>query len=135
MRYTLILLIGFAVTLGYCQTSEELNVVSEINAYRAGLKLPELKYDLYASNICLDHNRWQFESDTFCHCNIQERWKLLHNNGGYNGGENLCKDCKTPVLEWIKSPSHNNILKKEDANSIGISIYNNHSTVLIFKRN
>lgn len=135
MKNILLAVTSLVSLFGYCQSPEEAKVVSEINTYRTTFGLPKLNYDRQASAICFDHNTWQSKSDTFCHCNVQERWKLLRNVGGFNGGENLCKDCKTPTSEWIKSPPHNNILKKVDANSIGISIYNNYSTILIFKRN
>lgn len=110
-------------------------VLTEINAYRKSLQLPEFSSNTTAKYIASIHNDYQISEEKISHDNFKFRSCSLFNILDAKAtGENVASGYKTAkeVLEgWLQSEGHKKNIEG-DFTTVGIAVTANNEGVLFY---
>lgn len=115
-------------------STKEIEIFEDINQYRQSIGLNTLTLDNYLSNKCLEHNNTMISLGYLTHSGFEYRSSQIKSTFPTTKvGECLSHNYQNPLIGWLNSPPHKEIIETENYNYIGVSFKDNFCTIILIK--
>ena len=142
---TLILILSFLscsteeLQIEYClpnfeNTAKDFEVLQTINNHRQSLGLDILEMNSYISREAFYHTQNMIDTNTLTHSGFEQRSENIRINlPTTKVGECVSRNFTDPLVGWLNSPPHKQIIETADFNFIGVSYKDGYCTIILVK--
>ena len=142
---TLILILSFLsysteeLQIEYClpnyeNTTKDFEVLQTINNHRQSLGLSILEMNSYISREASYHTQNMIDTNTLTHSGFEQRSKNIRINlPTTKVGECVSRNFTNPLVGWLNSPPHKQIIETADFNFIGVAYKDGYCTIILVK--
>lgn len=118
----------------YGFSEKEMQILNNINQYREERNLSTLQLDEYLSSKCLNHNQTMISLGQLTHIGFEYRSSQIKASFPTTKvGECLSYNYQNPLIGWLDSPPHKEIIETENYNYIGISFKDGYCTIILVR--
>ena len=142
---TLILILSFLscsteeLQIEYClpnyeNTTKDFEVLQTINNHRQSLGLSILEMNSYISREASYHTQNMIDTNTLTHSGFEQRSENIRINlPTTKVGECVSRNFTNPLVGWLNSPPHKQIIETADFNFIGVAYKDGYCTIILVK--
>ena len=142
---TLILILSFLscsteeAQIEYClpnyeNTTKDFEVLQTINNHRQSLGLSILEMNSYISREAFYHTQNMIDTNTLTHSGFEQRSENIRINLPTTKiGECVSRNFTNPLVGWLNSPPHKQIIETADFNFIGVAYKDEYCTIILVK--
>ena len=142
---TLILILSFLscsteeLQIEYClpnfeNTAKDFEVLQTINNHRQSLGLSILEMNSYISREASYHTQNMIDTNTLTHSGFEQRSENIRINlPTTKVGECVSRNFTNPLVGWLNSPPHKQIIETADFNFIGVAYKDGYCTIILVK--
>ena len=142
---TLILILSFLsysteeLQIEYClpnfeNTAKDFEVLQTINNHRQSLGLSILEMNSYISREAFYHTQNMIDTNTLTHSGFEQRSENIRINlPTTKVGECVSRNFTNPLVGWLNSPPHKQIIETADFNFIGVCYKDDYCTIILAK--
>ena len=142
---TLILILSFLscsteeLQIEYClpnyeNTTKDFEVLQTINNHRQSLGLSILEMNSYISREASYHTQNMIDTNTLTHSGFEQRSENIRINlPTTKVGECVSRKFTNPLVGWLNSPPHKQIIETADFNFIGVAYKDGYRTIILVK--
>ena len=118
----------------YQNTVKDWEVLDSINTYRVNKGLRPLQMSNYLSAECNKHNQTMIGLNQLSHSGFYERGERIKRKFPTTKvGECLSYNYQNPLVGWLDSPPHKQIIESNDYNFIGVAYKDEYCTIILVK--
>ena len=118
----------------YENTTKDFEVLQTINNHRQSLGLNILEMNSYISREAFYHTQNMIDINTLTHSGFEQRSENIRINlPTTKVGECVSRNFTNPLVGWLNSPPHKQIIETADFNFIGVCYKDDYCTIILAK--
>ena len=118
----------------YENTTKDFEVLQTINNHRQSLGLSILEMNSYISREAFYHTQNMIDTNTLTHSGFEQRSENIRINlPTTKVGECVSRNFTNPLVGWLNSPPHKQIIETADFNFIGVAYKDGYCTIILVK--
>ena len=118
----------------YENTTKDFEVLQTINNHRQSLGLNILEMNSYISREAFYHTQNMIDTNTLTHSGFEQRSENIRINlPTTKVGECVSRNFTNPLVGWLNSPPHKQIIETADFNFIGVAYKDGYCTIILVK--
>ena len=118
----------------YENTTKDFEVLQTINNHRQSLGLSILEMNSYISREAFYHTQNMIDTNTLTHSGFEQRSENIRINlPTTKVGECVSRNFTNPLVGWLNSPPHKQIIETADFNFIGVCYKDDYCTIILAK--
>ena len=118
----------------YENTTKDFEVLQTINNHRQSLGLSILEMNSYISREASYHTQNMIDTNTLTHSGFEQRSENIRINlPTTKVGECVSRNFTNPLVGWLNSPPHKQIIETADFNFIGVAYKDGYCTIILVK--
>ena len=115
-------------------TTKDFEVLQTINNHRQSLGLSILEMNSYISREAFYHTQNMIDTNTLTHSGFEQRSENIRINlPTTKVGECVSRNFTNPLVGWLNSPPHRQIIETADFNFIGVCYKDDYCTIILAK--